>query len=103
MAFSIDTMADWTVKGEGAFSCPEYVDAKRSNSAKLYSSISWVQGFITGVNYQRSLSKDSNSAIAQDLAPTSMVLWIDDYCRENLVDDLADAAAALVKGLIEKE
>jgi hypothetical protein len=94
---------DWAIKGEGNFNCPEYVSAKQSNTAKLYSSISWVQGFITGVNYQRALAKDAHSFIGQDFPPVSMVRWLENYCRENLQDDLADAAEALVTELLESE
>jgi len=95
---STSARADWAVKGEGNYSCPEYVSAKRSNDAKLYSSASWVQGFITGVNYQRALSGDTGgSFIGQDLPAASIVRWLENYCQENLQDDLADAAKALVE------
>ena len=90
-------MGDWAVKGEGNFNCPEYLSAKRSNSAKLYSSASWVQGFITGVNYQRAQDSGSNSLIGQDMPAASIVRWLRNHCEENLQDDLADAAVALVK------
>lgn len=92
---------DWAVKGEGNYGCPEYLSAKRSNDAKLYSSISWVQGFITGVNYQRALAEDGNSFIGQDFPAASMVRWLENHCQENLQDDLADAAKALVEELAE--
>jgi len=95
--------ADWAVKGEGNFSCPEYLSAKRSNTAKLYSSASWVQGFISGVNYQRAQDSGSSSLIAQDLPAASIVRWLENHCQENLQDDLADAAAALVKEFSESE
>ncbi len=88
--------ADWAVKGEGNFSCAEYVSAKRSNSAKLYSSITWVQGFITGVNYQRAKAMERGSFIGQELPAASIVRWLENYCQENLQDDLADAAETLV-------
>lgn len=94
---------DWAVTGEGNYSCPEYVSARRSNDAKLYSSISWVQGFITAVNYQRALATDIDSYIGADLPAVSIVRWLENYCQENLVDDLADAAKALVEELITKE
>ncbi len=96
---SSPAMGDWAIKGEGNFSCPDYVSAKRSNSAKLYSSVSWVQGFITGVNYQSALPVDSHSFIAQDFPATSIVAWLDNYCRDNPQDYLADAAEALVTEL----
>ena len=100
---SQNALCDWAIKGEGNFSCPEYVAEKRINGAKLYSSVTWVQGFITGVNYQRALPEDSNSVIGQDLAATSIVQWLETYCRANLQDYVADAAEALVVELKEKE
>jgi len=100
----ISTMAiaDWAIRGEGNFSCPDYVSAKRTNNTKLYSSISWVQGFITGVNYQNALPEGSNSYIGQDLSAVSLVDWVENYCRKNPQDTLADAAEALVAELKEK-
>lgn len=94
---------DWAIKGEGNYSCPDYVSAKRINGAKLYSSISWVQGFITGVNYQAALPEDSHSLVGQEMAATSMVLWLENYCSENPQDYLADAAEALVVELRAKD
>jgi len=92
-------IADWAIRGEGNFSCPDYVSARQTNSAKLYSSISWVQGFITGVNYQIALPEDSNSLIGQDLSAASVVTWLENYCRANPQDYLADAAEALIEEL----
>lgn len=97
------TMADWAIRGEGNFSCPDYVAAKQTNNAKLYSSISWVQGFITGVNYQNALPEDSNSFIGQDLSAVSVVAWIEKYCRANPQDYLADAAEALIVEFKDKD
>jgi hypothetical protein len=97
------TWADWAIKGEGNFSCPEYVSERQINGAKLYSSISWVQGFITGVNYQRALEESSDSFVGQDFAPTSIVGWLENYCRENPQDYLSDAAQALTEELLEKD
>lgn len=92
----VNSWGDWAIKGEGNFSCPDYVSAKRSNTSKLYSSISWVQGFISGVNYQRALEVGADSFIGQDFPATSIVNWIENYCRDNPQDYLSDAAEALV-------
>ena len=99
--FSVNCWSDWAVKGEGNFSCPDYVSAKRSNGAKLYSSVTWVQGFISGINYQASLEQGVDSFIAQDYAATSIVTWLESYCRNNPQDYLSDAAEALVIELKE--
>lgn len=100
---STDSWSDWAIKGEGNFSCPDYVSAKQSNSAKLYSSISWVQGFISGVNYQGALEQGSDSFIGRDFPATSIVSWLQTYCRANPQDYLSDAAEALVVELKEKD
>jgi hypothetical protein len=94
---------DWTVKGEGNFSCPDYVEAKRTNGAKLYSSATWVQGFISGANYQRALQEDTSSFIGQELPAASIVQWLETYCRANPQDYLSDAATALVVELKKQD
>jgi hypothetical protein len=101
--FSFDAWGDWAIKGEGNFSCPDYVSAKRTNSAKLYSSVTWVQGFITGVNYQRALEKGTHSLLGQEFPATSIVQWLENHCRENPQDYLSDAAEKLVVDLKEKD
>jgi len=78
MLISISAWGDWAIKGEGNYGCPDYMSAKRTNGAKLYSSVTWVQGFISGMNYQRAL------------------------CRSNPQDYLSDAAEALIVELKEK-
>jgi hypothetical protein len=100
---STGSWGDWAVKGEGNFTCPEYVSEKQINGAKLYSSISWVQGFVSGVNFQRALEEGADSYIGQDFPATSIVSWLENHCRSNPQDYLSDAAEALVKELKEKE
>ncbi len=99
----IVAMADYALRGEGNFVCPDYVAARQTNSSKLYSSITWVQGFLTGVNYQNALPEGSDSFIGRDLTAASLVSWIENYCRANPQDYLADAAEALVVELKEKD
>ena len=104
-ALSLLTMtaqADWAIRGVGNFSCPDYVEARRLNSKKLFSSVSWVQGFITGVNFERANASDTDSFVGRDFPTTSIVNWLEDYCRDNPQDYLSDAAEALFKDLQEK-
>ena len=90
------------IKGEGNFNCPDYVSAKQNNTAKLYSSVTWVQGFISGVNYQDALDKSAGSFVGQEFSAVSIVGWLENYCRANPQDYLSDAAEALVVELREK-
>ena len=98
---SLSAWGDWAIKGEGNFSCPDYVSAKQINGAKLYSSISWVQGFMSGMNYQRALEENTDSVIGQDFPAVSIVSWLENYCRSNPQDYLSDAAEALIVELKE--
>lgn len=98
----LNGLSDWAVKGEGNFTCPDYVSAKQSNTAKLYSSITWVQGFISGLNYQDALDKDNDSFVGQEFSAVSIVGWLENYCRANPQNYLSDAAEALVVELREK-
>jgi hypothetical protein len=77
--------ADYAIRGEGNFVCPDYVAARQTNSAKLYR------------------PEDSDSFIGQDLTAASVVTWIENYCRANPQDYLADAAEALVAELKTKD
>jgi len=81
--------------GIGEMPCNRFVSAKiefehardqRTHPAQL----NWIKGFITGINW----SHDSN--IARDLTIETVDNWIDDYCRNNLNDSIAEASAALV-------
>jgi len=99
---STGAWSDYSVKGEGNYSCPEYTSAKRSNTAKLYSSITWVQGFITGMNYQRARAEDTDSFIAQDIPAASIARWLENYCQEHPADDIADASEVFVAEHIER-
>lgn len=99
---SLSARGDWAIKGEGNFSCPDYVSAKQINGAKLYSSISWVQGFMSGMNYQRALDEGVDSVIGQDFPAVSIVDWLENYCRSNPQDYLSDAAEALIVELKKK-
>jgi len=94
--------ADWSVKGEGNYSCPDYVAARKINSKEFYSSISWVQGFVTGLNYERDRASGEDSFVARDFPPVSMVDWLEDYCRNNPQDYLSDAAQAMVEELQDR-
>jgi len=99
---SLSAWGDWAIKGEGNYSCPDYVSAKRTNGAKLYSSVTWVQGFISGMNYQRALDEDISSVVGRDFPTVSIVDWLENYCRSNPQDYLSDAAEALTVELKEK-
>jgi len=100
--YATSAPADWAIRGEGNFSCPDYVEARKLNSKKLFSSVSWVQGFVTGVNFERAKTSGTDSFVGQDFPTTSIVNWLEDYCRDNPQDYLSDAAEALLEDLQDK-
>ena len=88
--------------GYGTYGCGKYVAAKQNNSQAHYRQIAWVQGFITGGNAERERN-GGNFNIGESLDSASIALWIGNYCRANPLEELTNAADALVEELQNKE
>ena len=104
VALALVSTGAWGYKvfGEGADYCAEYLAKKQENSVAHYKQIGWVQGFISGGNVERGRN-GGNGSIGEGLDPNSLALWIENYCLANPLNDLSDAADALVKELKAKE
>lgn len=88
--------------GIGEETCGSYIGAMAEhdhagNTERHLAHLNWVKGFITGINW----AKDSD--IAKDLDLKTVRGLLDSYCRDNLDDDIAGAAAAVVKELEGKD
>ncbi len=83
----------------GAVGCGDWVKA-RSGGANDVGALAlgdWVVGFVDGV----AISKNEN--ILKGVDPASMFLWMDNYCKNHPLDNIADGTDALVKELRRKQ
>jgi hypothetical protein len=86
-AYATDTAV--TV-GAGSVSCGYWIEV-RSQTSLHHQLRQWVFGFISGFNWYT----EGRQAIAQDQA--AVVAFIDQYCKNNPLDSLSLAAAAIVQ------
>lgn len=94
MLFAYSNVFAYTVKGAGAASSGQYIEDTR-NSPRLehIANMHWVYGFITGVNY--SLSTNYGRGVDTN----AMAQYLENYCLDNPLKDLADASESLLNAL----
>ena len=79
----------WTVKGAGGITCGEVLEENKNSEIGTIVNRQWVLGFISGVNYVE--GKDTSKGIHPDAIWHSILK----YCRDNPLNDLADASMEL--------
>jgi len=79
----------YTVYGSGTISCGKWTATTSRTLRNL--DVAWVLGFVSGAGYTGiDLKHTDNDAMEK---------WVDVYCASHPLDDLALAAAQLVKAL----
>jgi hypothetical protein len=79
--------------GAGTNSCGRWLE-KRTDPLTHYQQAQWVYGFVSGINWA---SWSAGKEQAKPLDFDAAVAFIDQYCRNNPLDPLVSAAAALVQ------
>ncbi len=83
----------WTVIGEGYTSCGAWTKSSRQDGVLHWQRVQWIFGFVTAAAYY------TRSDFAKNTDNDGLLGWIDNYCRDNPLDDISDATVALVKAL----
>ena len=90
-AFSIGSARaqEYTAIGAGADSCGTWTANRSSpNGNERIAGDQWVLGFLSGIGFMGDMTIDPlNGMDAQ-----GVWAWIDNYCRANPIDEIADAA-----------
>jgi hypothetical protein len=93
--------AQWRrVYGHGATSCGKLTQEREAQSLLYASMGSWVLGYLTAFNMY-GLKEDSDIGRGQ-IEPEAMLAWIANYCQANPLDQLSQAALALIKAVQTK-
>lgn len=85
------------VYGEGTASCGSYVESK-NDEIQRYIYLVWLNGYLTAFNqYQSSKLKIFNGShdIKKGLDSPALMLWLENYCRENPLDTFVRAVMML--------
>lgn len=91
------------VYGEGITSCGSYVESK-NNETQRYIYLAWLNGYLSAYNqYQSSKLKKFNGShdVKRGLDPQALMLWLENYCRENPLDTFIRAVIMLRDELLK--
>jgi hypothetical protein len=91
--------AAWTY-GEGIRSCGEWTSDHREESHGYYTKLSWLGGFLSGLNVSYRITGVSNILEGTDLH--GAVGWIDNYCVANPLKNISTAAGALALEILQR-
>ena len=97
---------DGQVWVQGDVSCGQYIEARAARAKPAYdealviriSAPSWLAGFLTAYNL---LSPDTYNILGNSDMQSALV-WLDNFCRANPLEDFSTAASALVAELYPK-
>jgi hypothetical protein len=97
-AVAADKSGTYTIFSMGTKSCGEVVSQFKEDGQEKWNNSVWIAGYLTAINQYVVKQKK----IAAGTEPEGWNLWVNNYCAENPLDSLADAANALVKKLSKK-
>ena len=88
-ALGADANGNYRVIGEGVNSCGEWTSQR---AGKTEFAATWVLGFVSAYNRY----VPDVSSIAKGTDAQGIWAWVDNYCAANPINDIDDAAGALV-------
>jgi hypothetical protein len=91
-----------TVYGAGTVTCGEWRQHRSTgNKAAELQLQAWIDGFLSGYNFGSDLF--DFLAPSPERTAVAYYAWIDNYCSQNPLNRVADAAAALKNELISRK
>jgi hypothetical protein len=93
------------ILGAGASSCGNWLSERQAAfttqnpSAALWGDSQWILGFIAGANI--GIAPDMN--LMDGTTGTALMFWVDDYCKDHPLENVATAASALLRELVRRK
>ena len=83
----------WTGNGIGMQGCGQYIENRRTPNQRYDNEMAeWFYGFLTGRNYY-----SSSPQIKRSIEASTVLAYLDKYCRENPLASVGAGALELVK------
>jgi hypothetical protein len=89
-----DNLNESASRDIGSAACSDFLSFRQQPPLTEGSSLYWLQRFINRAGCRQT---SSELCLSSDADLESMALWIENYCRENPSDQLAQAAEAIVE------
>jgi hypothetical protein len=87
-----------TQYGPGGVTCGEWQQHRSTRNTAVFQLEAWVAGFLSGYN----LASDIDF-LAPKATEVAYYAWIDNYCRQNPLNRVSEAATALKDELISRK
>ena len=100
LSLTATSLAAQTWIGFGGASCGSWTEQRRTNSVLSAAYLTWVLGFLSGVNMETVISKGPD--FLENVDKGAIAGWLDNYCRAQPLDDLNTATALLFETLYKK-
>jgi len=89
-----------TIYGVGVNSCAEYFSARESkNQGMIYQYRAWMDGYFSATSMWKPDFNDENITSQKRVA---LLMWLDNYCRENPLKSFVVAIQALEQELVQR-
>ena len=98
VAVATDATGEYTVFGTGLDGCGKLMESYNKDTFPYKIAGTWVAGYATAVGLWASTQKTFRDVAQLD----GMMLIIRQHCRNNPLDDLEDAAKAMMTQVLEK-
>ena len=98
VAVASDPRGGYTIFGLGTKGCGELMESYNKDTVFYGAAQSWVNGYATATGRWNLTEKPLGDAAALD----GMMLIIRQYCRDNPLDNLANAAESMAVRVLEK-
>ena len=93
LALATQAPSTFTNLGDGTKSCGTWLAQRKEDGWTAKVNAAWVDGFLTAVN------ELATSNLTKGVDHEGRDTWIDNYCQAHPLDQLVDAAGALVDEL----
>jgi hypothetical protein len=88
----------YAVWGAGSRSCGSWTSDRKEQGWSAIADLSWVDGFITAMNYSSPRVNGASHKIDGD----AIAAWIDNYCSMHPLEPISSAAEALTATLAKR-
>jgi hypothetical protein len=95
-AWSAGENVTYGVSGFGNKSCGYWLESRRKKGWHEAIVKAWVNGLLTGVNFSISTTRSSSTDLATGTDHDGRAAWMDNYCSQNPLHNIAAAAVGLV-------
>lgn len=97
------TKMTYPILGVGAKSCGFWTSSRALTDSPLDAAVSsWLLGYVTASNVMANIDTQRSGGLTEGMDNDAVLAWVDNYCKANPLDKIADASIKLLKELMRR-